>query len=272
MKPVSIADAAAQNKILQIVVFSAFVGVAIGGLGERAMLVRSFAEQLALIMFKVAGVIIRAAPIAVFAAMAATTLEHGVGTVATLGRYVVVFYLGLVTMAAALIAVGAAFLGPQIGGLLKAMREPMLIAFSTASSEATLPSTFEAVGKLGVSPRIAGLVLPMGYAFNLSGTLIYSSFAVLFIAQAYGIAMPVSSQIGMLLFLMVANKGAAGVPRGALITLTLTLQTFGLPLEGIAIILGVEALLDMGRTTINVLGNAIATASIARLSGDMEPA
>jgi Na+/H+-dicarboxylate symporter len=157
-------------------------------------------------------------------------------------------------------------LGRQVVPLLKASREPTLIAFSTASSEATLPSAFKILDDLRVPPRISGLVLPLGYSFNLAGTLIYSSFCVIFIAQAYGIELSFERQIGILLFLLLINKGAAGVPRGALVGLTLTLKTFGLPVAGIGLILGVDAILDMGRTAINVFSNIVATACVAKVS------
>lgn len=267
--PVSIVEASAQNKIMQIVVFAVFTGVAIGKLGEKAALVRSFAQQVSATMFRIAGFIVPLAPLAVFCSLAAVTMEHGLGMVTTLGCFVAEFYAGLATMALLITLIGTLFLGSKMLLLLKLMREPLLIAFSTASSDATLPSTFEAVRELGVPERVVGLVLPLGYAFNLDGTLIYSSFALLFIAQAYGVALSIPDQIGILLFLLLANKGAAGVPRTALVTLTLTLQMFGLPPEGVALILGVDAILDMGRTTINVFGNAVATAAIARMTGEL---
>ncbi|MDB5583030.1 MAG: Sodium:dicarboxylate symporter family protein [Bradyrhizobium sp.] len=267
--PTSVIDSMAQNRILQIVVFSIFAGVALGSLGERAKAVSEVLAQGSDLMLKMAGYVMAGAPVAVFSALASNVLEHGIGSLAMLGGFVSQFYVALAVMAMWISLAGFLFLGRRIFTLLALMREPLLVAFSTSSSEAAYASSVEAIRKFGVSERIYGFVLPLGYSFNLDGTMVYSAFAVIFIAQAYGIQLPLAEQLGIMLFLMLASKGAAGVPRGALLGLAVALESFRLPQAGLALIIAVDALLDMGRTTINVLGNAVATASIARLEGEL---
>ena len=271
MAPTSIIEAMSTNKVIQIVVFAVFAGVGLSALGPKGAAIRELANATVALMLRVAGYVMRAAPIVVFCALAATTLEHGLAMVAILGAFVAEFYLGLVLMTVVILAAGSIVLGRRVVSLLGAMREPLLIAFSTASSEATYPAAISALERQGVPSRICGLVLPLGYAFNLDGSLVFASFSALFIAQAYGVHLSLTTQLGLMAFLLLANKGAAGVPRGGLIGLAVTLQAFDIPVAGVALILGVDAIMDMGRTTVNVLGNAVATASIARIEGELLP-
>jgi len=267
--PTSVFDALAQNRILQVVVFAVFAGVALRSIGDRGKPIFDLVQSGASLILKMAGYVMAAAPLAVFSALAATILQRGLGAVTMLGGFISEFYLALVVMVLWIGLAGFIFLGRRVFSLLGLMREPLLVAFSTSSSEAAYASSLVAIQQFGVSARISGFVLPLGYSFNLDGTMLYSAFAVIFIAQAYGVHLPLAEQVGIMLFLMLASKGAAGVPRGALLGLAVALQTFQLPQEGLVMIVAVDALLDMGRTTVNVLGNAVATASIAKLQGEL---
>jgi len=180
------------------------------------------------------------------------------------------FYLSLALLWTILLSIGAIFLGRRIWTLIRYIREPMLIAFSTASSEAALPKLFEQLDRFGVPRRISGFMLPLGYSFNLDGSMMYMSFATIFIAQAYGIDLPISTQILILLTLMISSKGVAAVPRASLVVITGTLAMFDLPVEGVALILAIDQFLDMGRTATNVVGNAVATSVITKWEGMLE--
>jgi Na+/H+-dicarboxylate symporter len=261
--PRSIAEAMANNEILQIVVFSVFFGIAIAGLGERARRVLEFTEQLAHVMLRVTGYVMLAAPLAVFAAIASTVSIHGLAILATYGKFVGGFYLSLLALWLLLLALGFMVLRMRIFALVRLIREPVLLAFSTASSEAAYPKTLEQLGRFGASKRIASFVLPLGYSFNLDGSMMYCTFATLFIAQAYGIELGFSQQLSMLLLLMVTSKGMAGVPRASLVVIAATLARFGIPEAGLVLILAVDQFLDMGRSATNVVGNSVATAVIA---------
>ena len=268
--PSSALDAMAQNNILQILVFSLFVGVALAALRERgAVLVRG-CEALAEVMLQITNYVMRFAPFAVFGAIAATVATKGLGIVVTYGVLIGEFYLGLLLLWVLLLAIGAIFLRGRIFDLIRYIREPLLLAFSTASSEAALPKLFEQLDRFGVPRRLSGFVLPLGYSFNLDGSMIYMSFATIFIAQAYGIELSMGQQILMLLTLMVTSKGIAGVPRASLVVIAATLSQFGLPVEGIALILGIDQFLDMGRSATNVVGNAVATSVITKWEGMLE--
>jgi Na+/H+-dicarboxylate symporter len=267
--PRSIAEAMAGNEILQIVVFSLFFGVGLAALGARARLLVDLIEQLAQVMLKVTSYVMLAAPVAVFAAIAAVVTTQGLAILATYGRFIGGFYLSLGTLWLVLFALGFAVLGRRIGGLVPLIREPVLLAFSTASSEAAYPKTLEQLGRFGVAERIASFVLPLGYSFNLDGSMMYCTFATLFIAQAYGIALTVGQQLSMLLLLMVTSKGMAGVPRASLVVIAATLAHFHIPEAGLVLILAVDQFLDMGRSATNVVGNSIATALVASWEGEL---
>ncbi|MBN9788676.1 dicarboxylate/amino acid:cation symporter [Pseudonocardia sp. TMWB2A] len=268
--PHNIFESMATNNILQILVFSLFAGVALSALGEKgAPLVRG-AEALAEMMLQITGYVMRFAPFAVFGALANVVAINGLGILLTYGKLVSEFYFGLMLLWLILLGIGGIFLGRRILDLVRYIREPVLIAFSTASSEAAMPKLFEQLDRFGVPRRISGFMLPMGYSFNLDGSMMYSSFATIFIAQAYGMELSWGTQIMILLTLMISSKGIAAVPRASLVVITGTLAMFGLPVEGVAIILGIDQFLDMGRTATNVVGNAVATSVITKWEGMLE--
>ena len=262
--PKSVVEAMANNEILQIVVFSLFFGLAAASLGERAKPVVKLLASTADIMLKVTGFVMMFAPLAVFAAIAAMVAKEGVGILSTYGTFMVQFYVSIGALWLVLIGMGAFFLRGRILDLLRMIREPALLAFSTASSEAAYPKTLERLEHFGCSKRIASFVLPMGYSFNLDGSMMYCTFATLFIAQAYGIELTFAQQITMLLLLMVTSNGMAGVPRASLVVIAATLSQFHIPEAGILLLLGIDHFLDMGRSATNVLGNAIAASVVAQ--------
>ena len=262
--PKSVVEAMANNEILQIVVFSLFFGLAAASLGERAKPVVKLLASTADIMLKVTGFVMMFAPLAVFAAIAAMVAKEGVGILSTYGTFMVQFYVSIGALWLVLIGMGAFFLRGRILDLLRMIREPALLAFSTASSEAAYPKTLERLEHFGCSKRIASFVLTMGYSFNLDGSMMYCTFATLFIAQAYGIELTFAQQITMLLLLMVTSKGMAGVPRASLVVIAATLSQFHIPEAGILLLLGIDHFLDMGRSATNVLGNAIAASVVAQ--------
>ncbi|WP_019514907.1 dicarboxylate/amino acid:cation symporter [Sphingomonas sp. Mn802worker] len=269
--PASMVDAMAKNEILQIVVMSVFVGVGITAVGEKAApLVRGI-DALVHVMLQVTDYVMRLAPIAVFAAVAGTLTERGPSVIGQLAYFMGSFYLTLLTLWAVLLGVGALFIGRRIVDLIRHVREPLLVAFSTASSEAAYPRMLEALDRFGVPPRIASFVLPLGYSFNLDGSMIYMGFASLFVAQAYGIELSIGQQITMLLVLMVTSKGIAGVPRASLVVIAATMPMFNIPEAGLLLILAVDHFLDMGRTATNVIGNAVASAVVAKWEGGFDP-
>jgi len=268
--PKNAVEAMATNNILQILVFSIFAGVALSAIGERgAALVRG-ADALAEMMLQITGYVMRYAPIAVFAALANVVAASGLDILRTYVELVLEFYFSLLLLWVLLLSIGAMFLRRRIWTLIRYIRQPILIAFSTASSEAALPKLFEQLDRFGVPRRISGFILPLGYSFNLDGSMMYMSFATIFIAQAYGLDLSVSTQIMILLTLMISSKGIAAVPRASLVVITGTLAMFGLPVEGVAIILAIDQFLDMGRTATNVVGNAVATSVITKWEGMLE--
>jgi Na+/H+-dicarboxylate symporter len=268
--PSSIVDAMARNEILQIVVFSVFVGTAVSAVDDRAPQVLAFVEQGAQIMLKVTGYVMKTAPLAIFAALAASVATKGIEVLFTYAKFVGGFYLSLGILWGLLILAGVIIVGPRILKLVGQIRAPTLLAFSTASSEAAYPRTLEELQKWGVSRKVASFVLPLGYSFNLDGSMMYCTFATLFIAQVYGIEMTVAQQVTMLGLLMVTSKGMAGVPRASLVVIAATLTYFDLPEAGIALILAVDHLLDMGRSATNVVGNSIASAVVAKWEKQIE--
>lgn len=275
--PSSIFDAMAKNEILQIVVFSVFVGVAISSIDDKAPQVLALVEQMAQIMLKVTGYVMNFAPVAIFSALAAAIATKGLGVLVTYAKFVGGFYLSLGLLWVLLVVVGVVIVGPRILKLIGNLRSPILLAFSTASSEAAYPRTLEELQKWGVSRKVASFVLPLGYSFNLDGSMMYCTFAVLFIAQVYGIELSIAQQVTMLALLMITSKGMAGVPRASIVVIAATLAYFDLPEAGVALILAVDQLLDMGRSATNVVGNSVASAVVAKWEGqiadpDAEPA
>jgi Na+/H+-dicarboxylate symporter len=264
--PSSIIDAMARNDILQILVFSVLFGVVLSAIKTDPRVTPLIAGIDALVpaMLKLTDYVMRLAPIGVFGALASAITVHGLDVLTTYGKLVGSFYLGLVLLWAVLILVGHVFLGKSIWKLLKAVREPAMLAFSTASSEAAYPRLTEKLEQFGIDKKVVGFTLPLGYAFNLDGSMMYQAFAAIFIAQAFGIDMPLSAQITMLLVLMLSSKGMAGVARGSVVVVAAVAPMFHLPPSGVVLILAIDQILDMGRTTTNVIGNSIATAVIAK--------
>jgi Na+/H+-dicarboxylate symporter len=267
--PSSIVKAMADNEILQIVVFSIFVGTAIASLDDRAPQVVQLVEQVAAIMLKVTGFVMRLAPLAIFAALAATVAKEGIGILLTYLKFVAGFYASLGILWGVLTAAAFLFIGFRAFSLIFTVREPILLAFSTASSEAAYPKTLELLQKFGVSRKIVSFVLPLGYSFNLDGSMMYCTFATLFICQVYGIELSIAQQVTMLLLLMVTSKGMAGVPRASLVVIAATLSYFRIPEAGLLLILAVDHLLDMGRSATNVVGNSVASAVVGRWEGQL---
>jgi Na+/H+-dicarboxylate symporter len=268
--PTSAFDAMAQNNILQILVFSLFVGLALSALRERGAIIVRGCDALAELMLQITNYVMRFAPFAVFGALASVIATKGLGIVITYGVLVSEFYLGLLILWAILLTIGGLFLGRRIFTLIRYIREPVLLTFSTASSEAGLPKLFEQLDRFGVPRRISGFILPLGYSFNLDGSMMYMSFATIFVSQAYGIHLTLGTQLLMLLTLMVSSKGIAGVPRASLVVIAATLTQFGLPVEGVALLLGIDTFLDMGRSATNIVGNAVATSVITKSEGMLQ--
>jgi Na+/H+-dicarboxylate symporter len=268
--PSSIVDAMARNEILQIVVFSVLVGTAVSAIDDKAPAVLALVEQVATIMLKVTGYVMRTAPLAIFAALASSVATQGLDVLATYAKFVLGFYASLGLLWGLLIGVGVLIVGRRAIGLIGRIRGPALLAFSTASSEAAYPRTLEELQKWGISRKVASFVLPLGYSFNLDGSMMYCTFATLFIAQVYGIELSIGQQITMLLLLMVTSKGMAGVPRASLVVIAATLTFFNLPEAGLLLILAVDHLLDMGRSATNVVGNSVAAAVVARWENQIE--
>jgi Na+/H+-dicarboxylate symporter len=267
--PKSVAEAMAQNEILQIVVFSMFFGVALAALGERGKNLLAVVDDLSHAMLKITGYVMKFAPVAVFAAMAATVAVNGLDILVSFAVFMRDFYLSLVLLWGILIGAGFVFLKKRIFHLLALIKEAFLLAFATASSEAAYPKLLDALDRFGVKRKISSFVMPMGYSFNLDGSMIYCTFATLFIAQAYGIHMPLSTQITMMLVLMLTSKGIAGVPRASLVVIAATLHQFNIPEAGLLVILGIDTFLDMGRSATNAVGNSIASAVVAKWEGGL---
>lgn len=262
--PSSIFDAMARNEILQIVVFSVFVGSAVAALEGKAPLLLTACEQIAAVMLKITGYVMVLAPLVIFAALASTIATAGLGIVVVYAKFIGGFYLSLGILWCVLTAVSTVAVGRRIGALMLTIREPILLAFSTATSEAAYPYLLAGLPKFGIPRRIVSFVLPLGYSFNLDGSMMYCTFASLFIAQAYGIHLSLAQQITMLAFLMVTSKGIAGVPRASLVVIAATLPVFHLPEAGLLLIIGVDHLLDMGRSATNVVGNSVAAVIVSR--------
>ena len=265
--PQSVIDAMARGDVLQIVVFSFLFGTACAAIGAKAKPVVGFCQSLADIMLRYTKYVMYLAPVGVGAAMAHAIGTNGAGVLLGLGKLVLTLYVALVLFIVIFLGASAMLSRIPIRPFLRAVREPCLIAFSTASSEAALPLALENMEQIGAPPHIVAFVLPTGYSFNLMGSALYLSLASVFIAQAASIHMPISQQLLMMLTLMLTSKGVAGVPRAAIVVLAGTIASFGLPVSGVALLLGADAVMDMGRTAVNVLGNCMATAVVARWEG-----
>ncbi len=272
MVPSSIVDAMAKNEVLQIVVFSVFVGTAISQLDDKAPALITAAEQLAQVMLKVTSYIMVLAPLVIFAALASTIAVQGIGIIVVYAKFVGGFYAALAILWALLLAASTIAVGKRLPELIKVMREPTLLAFSTATSEAAYPGTLEGLQKFGAPRKIVSFVLPLGYSFNLDGSTMYTTFAAMFIAQAYGIDLTLGQEILMMAMLMITSKGIAGVPRASLVVIMAVLPFFHIPVEGIALVLGVDHILDMGRSATNVVGNSVATVVVSAWEKQLGPA
>lgn len=268
--PTSAAQAMATNEVLQILVFAVFFGLALSRLKTGyARTIATSIDELVLIMLQITNFVMRFAPFGVFAAIAAVVTTQGLGVLVTYGKFIATFYLSLLVLWSVLILAGLIALGQPVFQLVGLLRQPMLLAFSTASSESAYPKMIEQLTRFGVKERVTGFVLPLGYSFNLDGSMMYQAFAALFIAQAYGIEMSFMNQVALLLVMMVTSKGIAGVPRASLVVVAATLPMFNLPAGGILLIMGIDQILDMGRTMTNVIGNGIATAAVAKWEGEL---
>ena len=265
--PASVVDAMAKGEVLQIVVFSLLFGAACAAIGAKGKPVVEFCTSLAEVMFRYTKYIMYAAPVGVFAAMAYAIGSNGTGVLFSLGKLVLTLYGALVVFVVVVLGAVAVIARIPIARFLRAVREPWLIAFSTAASEAALPIALENMEEFGVPKHIVAFVLPAGYSLNLDGSTLYLSLAAIFVAQAAGVALTIGQQLIMLLTPMLTSKGVAGVPRASLVILAGTLATFQLPVEGVAVLLGVDVLMDMVRTSVNVLGNCLASAVVARWEG-----
>ncbi len=267
--PKSFAEAMATNEILQIVIFSLFFGVATAAIGEKGKIVIEFFDSVAHIILKVTGYVMNFAPFAVFGAMAAIVAKQGISVLSTYALFIGEFYSGMFILWILLVLIGYTILKKRIFNLMNRMKEPIMLAFSTASSEAAYPKTLLQLERFGCKDKIVSFVLPLGYSFNLDGSMLYMTFASLFIAQCYGIHLSFEQQITMLLILMLTSKGIAGVPRASLVVIAGTIATFNIPEAGLALLIGIDPLLDMGRSATNVIGNSIATAVVSKWEGEL---
>ena len=268
MFPTSFFDSMAKNDILPILIFSIFFGVALAAIGEKGKPISNVLDALSEVMFKITGYVMHFAPIGVFGALAANIGKQGLGILSGYLYLISCYYLGLAFFCFAVLAGICFVLKINFYKLFKAIKEPTLIAFSTATSESAFPKLVDALEKFGCPKKIVGFVLPLGYSFNLDGSMMNMTFATMFIAQAYGMNISISQQITMMLILLVASKGVAGVPRASLVVVASMLSTFNIPAEGLLLLLGIDQLLDMGRSATNVVGNAVATCVVSKWEGD----
>lgn len=269
--PTSFADSLANNEILQIVVFSIFFGIAVGAVGESGKIMIKALDALSHIMFKVTSYVMGFAPYGVLGAIAAVVAQQGLSVLAGYAYLILCFFGGLLFFLFVVLWVICLVVGIPYLKLLAVIKDPALLSFSTASSEASFPQTIEALRRFGCSERIISFVLPLGYSFNLDGSMLYMTFATAFIAQAYGVHLSVQQQIAMMLTLMITSKGIAGVPRASLVVIAGTMSLFNLPIEGLALLLGIDQVLDMGRSATSVVGNAVATCIISKWEGEFAP-
>lgn len=270
--PKSMAEAMATNEILQIVVFSLFFGVATAAVGEKGKIIIEFFDAVSHVILKITGYVMNFAPFAVFGAMAAIVAKQGLSVLSTYALFIGEFYSSMLMLWLLLIFIGYLILKGRIFNLMNRMKEPVILAFSTASSEAAYPRTMLQLERFGCKDKIVSFVLPLGYSFNLDGSMLYMTFASMFIAQSYGIHLSLQQQMTMMLILMLTSKGIAGVPRASLVVIAGTISTFNIPEAGLALLIGIDPLLDMGRSATNVIGNSIATAVVSRWEGDLSDA
>jgi Na+/H+-dicarboxylate symporter len=266
--PKSFIEAMANNEILQIVVFSLFFGVATAAIGEQGKIVIKAMDAFAHVIMKITGYVMKMAPLAVFGAITAVVAKQGVGVLSTYGIFISEFYFSLIVLWSVIILAGYIVLKKPVFRLINSIKDAMLIAFSTSTSEAAYPKVLEELERFGCSNKIVSFVLPLGYSFNLDGSMMYMTFASLFLAQSYDIHLSFGHQLSMLLILMLTSKGVAGVPRASLVVIAGTLSMFNIPEAGLFLLIGIDPLLDMGRSATNVLGNAMATAVVSKWEGE----
>jgi Na+/H+-dicarboxylate symporter len=267
--PKSIIDAMAKNEILQIIVFALFFGIGAAAVGPKADGVVKAMDSLAHIMLKVTGFVMNFAPFAVYGALTAVIAKQGAGVLVNYGIFIFEFYASLLILWVIILLAGFAVIRQKIVSLIKHIIDPVILAYTTSSSEAALPQTIHQLEKFGCSNKIVSFVLPLGYSFNLDGSMMYMTFASLFIAQSYGIDLSVEQQITMLLVLMLTSKGIAGVPRASLVVIAGTLSMFNIPEAGLLLLMGIDPILDMGRSATNVVGNSVATAVVSKWEGEL---
>lgn len=267
--PSSVIKSMAENEILPIVVFSIFFGIAAASLKDKSKMVIDFLDSLSHIMFKVTGYVMAFAPLAVFGAVASVVAVKGPSVLSGYAYIMGAFYIGLLFFIFVILFIICTLFKIKYFKLLSHIKEPVLLAFSTTSSEAAMPKTFEALNKFGCPPKITGFILPLGYSFNLDGSMMYMTFAAISIAQAYGIEMTWAQQIEMLLIFMLTSKGIAGVPRASLVVIASMMSTYHIPEAGLALIIGIDHFLDMGRSATNVIGNAVATCVVSKWEGEL---
>lgn len=269
--PRSVFEALATNEILQIVLFSILFGVATASIGEHGKIIVKGLDAVAHAILKMVGYVMQFAPLGVFGAIAAVIATKGLGVFQFYGKYMAFFLVGIAILWMLLLGFGRLFLGQRLPGLLRRIVQPIIIAFSTTSSEAVFPKLTEELERFGCKDKIVSFILPLGYSFNLDGSMMYMTFASIAIAQAYGIHLDLGTQLTMLLVLMLTSKGIAGVPRASLVVITATLGMFNIPVEGIALILPIDHFCDMFRSGTNVIGNALATGAISKWEGELGP-
>jgi Na+/H+-dicarboxylate symporter len=270
--PESIFQALASNQILQIVVFAIFFGIATASIGEQGKVVIRALDAVTAIILRVTGYVMYFAPVAAMAAIAAVVAVKGPELLMTYGKFILTFYLAILGLWLILLLIASIFIGRRVIDLALHIKDMILLAFSTASSEAAFPRLVVELENFGCSPKIVSFVLPLGYSFNLDGSMLYMTFASLFIAQVYGVQLTLGQEISMLLVLMLTSKGIAGVPRAALIVIAGTLSLYNIPQEGLLLLLGIDQILDMARSATNVLGNSIAAALVSKWEGELETA
>ena len=256
------------KSVLQIVVFSIFFGLALAGIGEKGEPLVKLMDALAHAMLKLTNMIMWLAPLAVFSSIAVVIAKEGIGALESYSKLIFMFYGGLAILWIILLGFGYAFIKNKIWSLLRHIREPLMLAFATASSESAYPKLLNQLDRFGIKEKITSFVLPLGYSFNLDGSMMYMTFGSMLIAQAYGIPLELNQQITMLLILMVTSKGIAGVPRASLVVIAATISGFGIPEAGLALLLPIDQFLDMGRTATNVVGNAVATVAVSKMEGE----
>ena len=268
--PVSVVESMAKGDLLQIVVFAIFFALAVCAVGQKARPVLDFLQSTCDIMFKFTEYVMKFAPLGVFGAISATIGQNGIGILVSYAKLIAITYLSLITFIVLVLVLACRIINVPFLGILKAIKDPALLAFTTASSEAALPKAMEIMEKFGVPKSIVSFVMPMGYTFNLDGSTLYLTLATLFCAQVVGINIPLEQQLMIMFTLMLTSKGIAGVPRVSLVILTGTLSSFGLPVVGVAVLLGIDQILDMGRTTVNLIGNCVATTVVARWENEFD--